>query len=277
MRRSSLICLLCLLSLCAAQPLAAQVRMDGIVVDDATGQPIAGARVRVYDGWAGWRRRVADSTGNFSVMVGRLGEYRVQVRSPGYPDVEGQVVTGAFPYQNIEVRMRKSARLMGPVTILARSQQIPSPRLLGFHERLRNRRGAYVTREDVASVRPGYISDLIARTPGVLVRRTGRAGELRFLFARRFAEGSRTQVMECPLRVLIDAELANSRSATGELEPVTVDYTVDQTMVDGIEIYMDPATVPAEFRGEGAQCGAVVIWTRGRPPGASTEAAATDP
>jgi hypothetical protein len=272
MRRTSLF--LFFLSLSAVQPLASQVRIDGIVVDDATGQPIPGARVRVYDGFAGWRRRSADSIGNFSVMVRKLGTHRVHVRTPGYPDVTGTVVTGAFPYQNIEVRMRRNAQVLVPVTILARSQLLPSTHLQGFHDRLRNRRGAYLTREDVAAVRPGYISDMIAQTPGVLVHRTGRYGENRYLFARRFADASRTQVVDCALQVLVDAELLNSRSASGELQAVTVDYTVDQTMVDGIEIYVDPAAVPAEFRGDGAQCGAVVIWTRNRPP--QTAAAAVD-
>jgi hypothetical protein len=270
MRRTLL--LLCLLSLSAVQPLAAQVRIDGIVLDDATGQPIPGARVRVYDGWAGWRRRLADSAGNFSLTVRRLGVYRVQVRSPGYPDVEGQVVTGAFPFQNIEVRMRNGAQLMAPVTILTRAQLIPSPHMQGFHERLRSRRGAYVTREQVAAVRPGYISDMIARTPGVLVRRTGRYGENRYLFTRRFADATRTQQVDCPLRVLVDAEVVNARSASGALEPATVDYTVDQTMVDGIEIYVDPDAIPAEFRGEGAHCGAILIWTRNSAPPTSTPA-----
>jgi hypothetical protein len=271
MRRTSLF--ICLLSLGAVQPLASQVQIDGIVVDDATGQPIPGARVRVYDGWAGWRRRSADSLGNFSVMLRKLGTHPVHVRTPGYPDVSGTVVTGAFPYQNIEVRMRRNAQVLVPVTILARSQLLPPPHMQGFHDRLRNRRGAYVTREDVAAVRPGYISDMIAQTPGVLVHRTGRYEENRYLYARRFADAGRTQIVECPLRVLVDAELVNPRSASGELQAVTVDYTVDQTMVDGIEIYVDPATVPAEFRGEGAQCGAVVIWTRNRLPQTSTAAA----
>lgn len=275
MRRTSL--LICLLSLVAVPPLDAQVRIDGIVIDDATGQPIPGARVRVDDGWAGWRRRFSDSLGNFSVTLGRLGVHRVQVRSPGYPDVLTTVATGAFPYQNIEVRMRKGTQLMTPVTILARSQLLPAPHLQGFHDRLRNRRGAYVTRQQVEAVRPGYISDMIARAPGVLVHRSGRFGEHRFLFARRFADGSRTQVVECPLRVLVDAELVNARSASGELQPVTVDYTVDQTMVDGIEIYVDPAAVPAEFRADGATCGAVVIWTRNRSPRSSSDAVEADP
>ncbi|WP_420127516.1 carboxypeptidase regulatory-like domain-containing protein [Longimicrobium sp.] len=276
MRRISL--LICLLSVCAVPPLASQVRIDGIVIDDATGQPIPDAQVRVHDGWAGWRRRHADSVGNFSVTVGRLGVFRLQVRSPGYPDVAGQVVTGAFPYQNIEVRMRKGEQVRIPVTVLTRTQQIPSPRQLGFHHRLRNGGGAYVTREQVSAVRPGYISDMIALTPGVLVRRTGRLGENRFLFARREAEGSGVQGVECPLRVLLDAQLVNSRSASGELEPAMVDYTVDQTLVDGIEIYLDPAAVPAEFHSPEARCGAVLIWTRRQVhPTSTTADAGADP
>src|SRR5687768_7753281 len=136
--------LVCLLSLVAVQAPAAQVRIDGVVVDDASGEPIAGARVRVDGGWTGWRRRFSDSIGNFSVTLGSLGVHRVQVRSPGYPDVLTTVTTGAFPYQNIEVRMRKGTQVTSPVTVLARSQLLPAPHLQGFHDRLRNGHGAYV-------------------------------------------------------------------------------------------------------------------------------------
>lgn len=274
MRRTALF--LSLLSLFAVPSLAAQVRMDGIVIDDATGQPIPGASIRVFDGWGMLSRsRRADSTGNFVIPLKRLGVYRILVRSRGYPDVSGLVVTEAFPYHNLEVRMRQNAQLMAPVTILARSQLLPPPHLQGFHDRLRNRRGAYLTREDVEAVRPGYISDMISWTPGVLVRRS--QSDDRFLFARRFAEGSRTQVVECPLRVLVDGEVVNPRAPNGELGAVTVDFTIDQTMVDGIEIYLDPATVPAEFRGtESQQCGAVVIWTRNRPRPAASAAVNAD-
>jgi hypothetical protein len=268
----------CLVALVAVQPLASQVRMDGIVIDDATDLPIPEARVRVFDGWGMLSRsRRADSTGNFSVTVKRLGVYRVQVRSPGYPDVSGTVITEAFPFQNIEVRMRKGAQLLAPVTILTRSQMLPTPNLQGFHDRLRNRLGAFLTREDVEAVRPGYISDMIAWTPGVLVRRGGQNNDDRFLFARRFAEGSRTEVVECPLRVVVDGEVVNQRTPAGEMGPVSVDFTVDQTMVDGIEIYMDPASVPDEFGGAAAApCGAVVIWTRNRPRANPTGAVDAD-
>lgn len=261
-----LIVLLCSL---AALPLHAQVRLDGIVIDDATGAPIPEARVELYDGWGTLSRvRLTDSLGNFQLPIRRLGAYRVRVRSRGYPDVSGVLLSGGFVFQNVEVRMRKGAQLLSPITLLTRTQTIPAGQYLGFHERLRGRRGSYITREDVEGVRPGYVSDMIAWTPGVVIRRVPDSDD-RLLHARRVVDG---QVVECPMRVFVDGEMVNPRREGGELGGASVDGTVDQTMVYGIEIYVNPALVPAEFRADG-RCGAVLIWTRTGSANASSRAA----
>lgn len=250
----------CFVALVLAPSLHAQVRLEGIVVDDATRRPIPDARVELYDGWGRLSRsRKTDSLGHFKVPLRRLGVYRVRVRGRGYPEVSQLVVTEAYPYHSIEVRLRQSARLLAPITMLARAQSLPRPEMQGFHHRLRSGSGSFITREDVEAVRPGYISDMLAWSPGVFVRRAGPAGDDRLLIARRVVEG---RITECPLRVLVDGELVNSRSAAGEVAPVAIDGMVDQTMVDGIEIYVNAGDVPAELRNAPAGCGAIAVWTR---------------
>lgn len=258
MRSASI--LLCLLALAAAPALHAQVRLEGIVVDDATRQPIPNARVELYDGWNQLSRaRMTDSLGHFTVPLRRLGVYRVRVRGRGYPDVSQLVLTEAYPYHSIEIRLRQGASLLAPITMLARAQSLPRPEMQAFHHRMRSARGAFITREAVEDVRPGYISDMLGWSPGVHVRRGGATGEDRLLIARRVING---QLTECPMRVLVDGELVNSRAPSGELAPAAIDGMVDQSMVDGIEIYVNAGEVPAEFTNAPAGCGAIAVWTR---------------
>ncbi|HVH12984.1 MAG TPA: carboxypeptidase-like regulatory domain-containing protein [Longimicrobium sp.] len=252
--------LTCLAAVAFAQPLSAQVHLDGIVVDDATRQPVAEARVELYNGWNQLiRARRTDSLGHFQIPIKRLGVYRVRVRGRDYPDVSQLVVTESYPYHSIEVRLRREGPLLAPITMLARAQSLPRPEMQGFHHRMRNGRGSFITRDDVEAVRPGYISDMLAWRPGVFVRRGGASGDDRLLIARRVVEG---RLAECPLRVIVDGELVNSRSAAGEVAPASIDGMVDQTMVDGIEIYVNTDDVPPEFQNAPAGCGVVAVWTR---------------
>ena len=259
--RRTLIFFCCTFALFTAVPLPAQIRLEGIVRDDVTGAPIPEARVELLDGWGTLRRvRDTDSLGHFGFPVKRLGVYRVRVRRRGYAEAMGTLLTEAYVYLNVEFRMRPAVALMAPLTLLARAQKLPSPAMAGFHTRLREGRGRYLTREDVQMVRPGYVSDMLANFPGFIVRRGGTDGADRTLFARRITAAGVRQA-DCPLRVFVDGEMLNPRLSSGEPGPAGFDATVDQTMVEGIELYLDPASVPAEFGGPGA-CGAVAVWTR---------------
>lgn len=261
----------CLLAAVFAPTLHAQqqVHLEGIVVDDADRAPVADARVEVFDGWGRLNRsRRTDSLGHFRLPLRRLGAYRIRVRIRGYPEVSQVVLTEAYPYNSIEVRVRKGAQLLAPITILGRAQSLPRPEMAAFHHRLRTGRGSFITRDDVDATRPGHISDMIAWSPGVAIRRAGASGDDRLLIARRVIDGRLT---ECPLRVLVDGELVNPRTAAGEVGPVAIDAMVDQSMVDGIETYVDAAAVPPALRNVPAGCGAIAVWTRtgsgaGRPP-----------
>ncbi|HEX2076646.1 MAG TPA: TonB-dependent receptor [Longimicrobium sp.] len=252
---------LCALALVAAVPLPAQVLVDGVLRDDDSGRPIADARIELIDSWGDVKRaRITDSLGNFRMPMRRLGVYRLRVRARGYAPVTATLVTEAYVYHNVELRVRPSVALGAPLTLLARAQVLPSPVLEAFHARLRNSAGRFFSREHVEMLRPAYVSDLIATAPGVAVRRDG---EERLLIAQRVTSTGVRQA-DCNLRVYLDGEVVNPRLPTGELGAGSVDNTVDQTMVEGIEIYPTAATVPTVFSGNGApSCGAVAVWTKG--------------
>jgi hypothetical protein len=247
--------------LLAAAPASAQIRVSGIVRDDMTGAALPEARVELLDGWGTLRRaRLTDSLGHFEFPLKRLGVYRMRVRRRGYAESMGTLLTEAYVYLNVEFRVRPNLPLMAPLTLLARAQKLPSPAMEGFHKRLREARGRYFTREDVENVRPGYVSDMLAPIPGFIIRRGGQNNTERTLFQQRVTSAGVRQP-DCALRVFVDGEMLNPRLPDGDPGPSGFDATVEQTMVEGIELYLDPAKVPAELGGPGS-CGAVAIWTR---------------
>ncbi len=258
MRRALLF--LCTLALVAAVPLPAQVLVDGVVRDDDSGRPLADARIELIDGWGVVKRaRITDSLGNFRMPMRRLGVYRLRVRARGYAPVTATLVTEAYAYHNVELRVRPNVALGAPLTLLARTQVLPSPVLEAFHTRLRNASGRFFSREHVEMLRPAYVSDLIATAPGVAVRHDG---EERVLIAQRVTATGVRQA-DCAMRIYLDGEMVNPRLPSGELAAGSVDGTVDQTMVEGIEIYPTAAAVPTVFSGNGApSCGAVAVWTK---------------
>jgi hypothetical protein len=259
--RRTLLFLCGVVTLFTAAPAFAQIRLQGIVRDDMTGAALPEARVELLDGWGMLRRsRMTDSLGHFEFPLKRLGVYRVRVRRRGYAESMGTLLTEAYVYLNVEFRVRPGLPLMAPLTLLARAQKLPSPVMEGFHTRLRQGRGRYFTREDVESVRPGYVSDMLTTIPGFLVRRTGTNGADRTLFQQRVTAAGVRQA-DCALRVFVDGDMLNPRLPNGEPGPAGFDATVEQTMVEGIELYLDPAKVPAELGGPGP-CGAVAVWTR---------------
>lgn len=245
----------------SAAPLSAQIRLEGIVRDDMTGAAIPEARVELIDGWGMLRRaRATDSLGHFEFPLKRLGVYRVRVRRRGYAESVGTLLTEAYVYLNVEFRVRPNLPLMAPLTLLARAQKLPSPTMEGFHMRLREARGRFFTREDVESVRPAYVSNMLATIPGFIVRHGANNGAERTLFQQRVTSAGVRQP-DCALRVFVDGEMLNPRLAGGEPGPGGFDATVEQTMVEGIELYLNPSSVPAQFGGPGT-CGAVAVWTR---------------
>jgi hypothetical protein len=247
--------LLCTVLLLAAAPLGAQrVVLDGVIRDDATGAALPQARVELVGPFM--QRigaRTVDSLGTFRFPLRRFGEYRVRVSAPGYAPVDAPLRTEAFAYNSVEIRLRQSGALATPVAFLARTQLLPPASLDGYYARQRTGRGAFITRTHVELIRPGYLSELIATVPGVTLQRAGPDGEHRTLVA---------QASGCPLRVYVDGEPLALRPATAEPGPSALDGSVDQSVVEGIEVYVDPALLPPEMGGGKESCGAVGVWTR---------------
>jgi hypothetical protein len=251
----------CLSAWAAPLPAAAQIRLEGRVVDDATNLSIAGARVEIFDfTWQKLGQRVTDAQGGFAYPLRRPGSYHIRVGRTGYARTTPRLVTGAHSYINVEVRLKSDAVLMAPLTVVARSSALTSPVLDNFHERMRLGMGTYITREDMQRMRPYAVSDVVTRVPGLFMASSGGTG--RHIFSGR-TQGS---APGCPAQIYVDGFLLNPVSRiSGETEGMTLDEAVRPQDVEGIEIYHGLSTVPAEFLTTESRCAVIAVWTRRGP------------
>jgi hypothetical protein len=250
---------LLLSALCTPALLHAQIRLGGLVIDDATGLPVSGARVEIFD-FMGHRlgARTTSEDGTFEYPLRRPGGYRLRVARIGYAAVNTpELSTGAHSYVNVEVRLKSDAVLLTPLTVVARSGLRPSPVLDDFFHRLRSGTGTYYTRDEIQRLSPMYISDLIAREAGMRVASSG-SGHIRHIYSGR-GDGIHGA---CRTQIFVDGLLLNPSGPGPETAGLTLDEVVSPSVVEGIEIYRGLATVPAQFLTPNAQCGVVAVWTR---------------
>lgn len=248
----------CLLSLFAvllsawAVAAPAQVRLEGVVRDTA-GQAVHGARVEVFDNLTRERIRTAetDRDGRFIVRL-RDGGYRLHVSLLGYLATDSSVVLPRGERRaSVALRLVDQPLGMEAVDVVARAR---SPAVLaGFVARQRAGLGHFLTRDDLDRMRPGRVTDALARVPGVRLESGGSTFHRRLRMAR-------TGVRNCAVQVFVDGMLMNRglRGPGGS----SVDDIVSVSDVEGIEVYRGLSSVPAEFLNEHARCGVVVIWTR---------------
>jgi len=247
-----------------AQHGAQRGTLEGIVLDDETGEAIAGAAVELLDGETrrSLRRTVTEEDGYFRFPDIRAGSFRLRAGRIGYE----QVTTPRWHLRaqeilSVEVRLRVDAVLLAPLEIVAQVGPSRSPVIDDFTHRLRRSPGGrFITQEDI---RPGAsVSSLIATLPGVrLEPMPGGRGTRRQIVMSRSLLGRGGG--GCPVQIFVDGRLiSRPTSPGGAPDPVDVDDVVSAIDILGIEVYGGSGSVPAEFVTADSRCGVVAIWTR---------------
>jgi Carboxypeptidase regulatory-like domain/TonB-dependent Receptor Plug Domain len=246
---------LCAVLLCAwASAAQAQVRLEGVVRDTA-GEPVAGARVEVFDNLTRERVRAieTDRQGRFAVRLRDDSGYRVHIALLGYLSSDTSFVLSPGR-RTVPVEFRLIDQPVGlmaiDVTARARSPAV----LNGFNARQRAGVGHFLTRADLERIRPAMVTDALVRIPGVQLESSGGSG------LHRRIRMARAGTRNCPVQVFVDGFLMNP--LRGRDPGRSVDDMVSVSEVEGIEVYKGLSSVPAEFLNENARCGVVVIWTR---------------
>lgn len=274
-------------------PSAAQdetASMRGTIVDAATGRPVSGVMVYIPDEEA---RYTTGADGRFHLWGIAQGSHMLLMRKIGYTPRGFRFVLSENHLGEInlgELSLAQQATQLEEVIVEGREG---GARLEGFYRRSRQGFGSFVTREDIERGQPRTSTDLLRMVPGVQVH--CRGSDCQVGFTRQSRPPGQTIMGQAPGtddgsslgggQTLIarntDNVAGDIRSATSDLVGSSsffcgIRYFLDgvpfegsrginaiaPSLIEGIEIYKGPATVPVRFGGPGATCGVIAIWTR---------------
>ena len=239
-----------------AQARAAEQRqaITGVVVEDSTKVPIAGATVTALGSGGGSPRSVqTDSTGKFRIALDS-GVYRLRVEQPGYLTVNSDTVSlDEDDVVTVELRLARQAIPLEPLVVTARVDR----RIAAFYQRVRKSGwGRFMTRADIERLSGLRPTDLVRQMHGVRVVGVSPCrgcGEQNVIFLSGAGPGGSNQ---CAPTVFIDGMEVKQDA----LSPLDTMVMTDQ--LEGIEVYTEPGTVPNEFMSVRNNCGVVAFWTR---------------
>lgn len=236
-----------------AVPSASRVQtVRGRVLDSSTGEPIAGASVRVVEeqGNAAVSGQ-SDAMGGFNIRLPLAGTYRFTAERIGFATfTSGPVEVAAGAVVDVELRMTAVALTLEAVDVNAR----PVPpfrdrRASRFWERVDRNRGTFITPDQINALPGSRATDFLRHLPRVYIAGDGVRGttvEFGFSAARR-----------CTPTLYIDG--IKRRIQPGE----RLDDYVDRPKLWAIEVYPRAADAPPELPpDDNITCGVVAIWTR---------------
>jgi Carboxypeptidase regulatory-like domain/TonB-dependent Receptor Plug Domain len=258
-RRLSVALILAATTLTATDTVAAQRasgRLNGAVVDKATGQPVAGAVVvSLLDG----KSMTTDTSGSYHFEKLPVGIVRFLVKASGFPQQALIVALAQGEAMERLVEMDSTAAAAaakaeeapaGPrpqQLALVKVEEAPSlgPRYANFERRKKTGAGHYLVKEEIERSGASNLQDAVRGLRGVTMDCGGGRGcNIRMVRAP----------MQCPPEYVVDDFVDN-----------VFGPTIPVRDIEAIEVYTGPADVPGEYAGRNAGCGVIVIWTKSGP------------
>jgi hypothetical protein len=242
----------------APDPSAAQLVLEGRVVDDVTNEPIASAKVLLltrYNKVAGYYA-ATDEAGHFRFEKD-AGSYRMNVRAVGYQETNTALLWMVDRgFAALEIRLSPNAVLLAPVEILGLHVPATSAVLENMLHRRMSGFGFQITRQDIKERRPATVTDILMEVPGVYASRSGSGVSGRRLHIGRALPSAGGG---CPVQVFLDGMRATRPVPGGD---VMIDDLVHPEDVEAIEVFRGLGSIPPEFLSPDARCGVIAIWTR---------------
>ena len=137
---------------------AAQEAVDvaGTIVDDATGEPIEGATVRLTDASGSARETIAGPDGAFAFAQVAPGTHTLAVRRFGYEVLSTPLEIGSQAPPRLDVRLQPQAIPLDPLEVGVEGRP---PRLAesGFYERMEEGWGVFLEPEWIEANKVGFV------------------------------------------------------------------------------------------------------------------------
>ena len=239
----------------ALPPNSVSIRVT--VVSAVTHSPIAGATLRLRT--VPEASVVTDSTGRAAFIGVPKRLEGVEATHVGFRPRTEVLLLAALDTDDVSITLSlkpDGATQLDPVAVTAAA---PS-KAPGFEARREVGRGYLFDRAAIDKVKPRSTTELLRRVPGLRVEtwgsqvriRSRRAGDCEMLL---YLDGSPVFNEMTPL---LTRGVQSSR-------PTPVPSVIDRIppgMIEAVEVYLGPSETPPEYSRGGANCGAIVIWTR---------------
>ncbi len=258
--------------------------LRGILVDEHTGEPVALGQVKLVSS----ARDSLDGTltteeGFFFLSAPAAGEYSIVAEAFGYwSAIIGPVQLERGQDRIVEARVSARPVEVEGVTVETESEYEPRVHHLvsnGFYDRLGRGKGEFITPGEIARSTSEYVQGLFyereftrvfqtrtatGRTARELNRGEGARSEGR---ATTFGPWGDRVLIPTPIGYCEPVVYLDGIKMLGEFEGLADLVTMAE--VEAIEIYKVPFDVELElFDLARIDCGALVIWTKGREPAA---------
>ena len=229
--------LLSILALVTAEAQKPTNNLRLLVRDDETGEPVAGAFVRI-------KGRSPDATtdpsGRVTLEGLPVGQVTAEIGAIGYELRREPLFVKEGAVEQRTVGLSFNGDKLPDVVVEARQEKL-YPRYSDFHRRQKNGAGYYITWKEIHDKGYSRLGDVLRGVRGVMV--TCRPNDCLIQMSR--SNG-------CPPAIWVDgrpSDFYGANTAVGDIY--------------GMEVYRGPSELPAEFITNG-MCGAIILWTKNR-------------
>jgi hypothetical protein len=217
-------------------------RVIGRVLNKA-GAPVEGARVSLMGNGAATLTR---ANGDFVLDSLPAGTQAISVRHLGYAPTEVPVELSSRAPVRVTVPLGAYVPELTPVEVVSQMEQ--GLDRVGYTGRKRGAQGGhFIGPEQIEARKAIQFTDLLTTTPGIRVE--GSMGHMAITSTRSVGRQG------C-VTIFVDG------SRWEQLEAGDLDSFVRPDEAAAIEVYPSGSSVPVEFQTTGADCAAVVIWTK---------------
>lgn len=221
----------------------------GRILDLDSGKPVSEAEVEL--GGSGLKT-ITDRNGMFSFPDVPPGQEVLRIRHLAYGEkIKFLDLESGTAYQ-VDGRISPDPIEVAGIEVVVTSRNW-FRRMDGLRWRMeRGWRSDYILADDLE--RRGYppLADALREVPGVRVSGSGLQRHITIARCASRANGGEPVIYLDGARV--------HRPGTGA--PMFVLWELASMDLEAIEVYKGPSSVPAEFSGSDAACGAIVIWTK---------------
>ncbi|HEX5437721.1 MAG TPA: carboxypeptidase-like regulatory domain-containing protein [Gemmatimonadaceae bacterium] len=262
--------------LCAVPPARAQqtllarapttAALVGQVVAEATHQPLGNAVV-VVTGMRGVTARDSartDSAGRFDIDGLTGTTYRLRIRRLGYAEFDAIILVTPSDTTTRVFQLGASAVALPGVTVTGHSAV--EPRMLGFERRRAKGTGRFLTRAQLDHDQGRKFSDVLRQLSAELMPTRAGDGRTTYLMNReqQAPEAFIHQPVPCLVQIYLDGvRIYEGGRADPIMDPPPDINDFKPGSLEGVEFYATPSATPVEFRSGNAECGTLVLWSRG--------------